>query len=133
MDGASKFVRGDAIAGILILIINVVGGLIVGTTQHELSLSEAGRIYVLLTIGDGLVAQIPSLLLSLSTAILVTRVTTDESMPEQASKQVADEKAVFILLALSFCLLIRACLICIFAVGSSRRWIRILPPTTGDN
>ena len=96
MDGASKFVRGDAIAGILILIINVVGGLIVGTTQHELSLSEAGRIYVLLTIGDGLVAQIPSLLLSLSTAILVTRVTTDESMPEQASKQVADEKAVFI-------------------------------------
>ena len=59
MDGASKFVRGDAIAGILILIINVVGGLIVGTTQHELSLSEAGRIYVLLTIGDGLVAQIP--------------------------------------------------------------------------
>ena len=68
MDGASKFVRGDAIAGILILIINIVGGLIVGTTQHELSLGEAGRIYVLLTIGDGLVAQIPSLLLSLSTA-----------------------------------------------------------------
>jgi flagellar biosynthesis protein FlhA len=62
MDGASKFVRGDAIAGILILIINIVGGLIVGTTQHELSVGEAGRIYVLLTIGDGLVAQIPSLL-----------------------------------------------------------------------
>ena len=59
MDGASKFVRGDAIAGILILIINIVGGLIVGTTQHELTLGEAGRIYVLLTIGDGLVAQIP--------------------------------------------------------------------------
>ena len=96
MDGASKFVRGDAIAGILILIINIVGGLIVGTTQHELSLGEAGRIYVLLTIGDGLVAQIPSLLLSLSTAILVTRVTTDESMAEQASKQVADANGVFI-------------------------------------
>jgi len=96
MDGASKFVRGDAIAGILILIINIVGGLIVGTTQHELSLSEAGRIYVLLTIGDGLVAQIPSLLLSLATAILVTRVTTEESMAEQASRQVADPNAVFI-------------------------------------
>jgi flagellar biosynthesis protein FlhA len=96
MDGASKFVRGDAIAGILILIINIVGGLIVGTTQHELSLNEAGRIYVLLTIGDGLVAQIPSLLLSLATAILVTRVTTEESMAEQASRQVADPNAVFI-------------------------------------
>jgi flagellar biosynthesis protein FlhA len=96
MDGASKFVRGDAIAGILILIINIVAGLIVGTTQHELSLSEAGRIYVLLTIGDGLVAQIPSLLLSLATAILVTRVTTNESMAEQASKQVADANGVFI-------------------------------------
>ena len=96
MDGASKFVRGDAIAGILILIINIVGGLIVGTTQHELSLTEAGRIYVLLTIGDGLVAQIPSLLLSLATAILVTRVTTEESMAEQASRQVADPNGVFI-------------------------------------
>lgn len=96
MDGASKFVRGDAIAGILILVINIVGGLIVGTTQHELSLTEAGRIYVLLTIGDGLVAQIPSLLLSLATAILVTRVTTEESMAEQASRQVADPNAVFI-------------------------------------
>ena len=96
MDGASKFVRGDAIAGILILIINIVGGLIVGTTQHDLTLGDAGRIYVLLTIGDGLVAQIPSLLLSLSTAILVTRVTTDESMAEQASKQIADPNGVFI-------------------------------------
>ncbi|MEL0193342.1 MAG: FHIPEP family type III secretion protein, partial [Halieaceae bacterium] len=96
MDGASKFVRGDAIAGILILVINIVGGLIVGTTQHELSLGEAGRIYVLLTIGDGLVAQIPSLLLSLATAILVTRVTTEESMAEQASSQIADPNAIFI-------------------------------------
>ncbi|MGB0379456.1 MAG: flagellar biosynthesis protein FlhA [Luminiphilus sp.] len=96
MDGASKFVRGDAIAGILILVINIVGGLVVGTTQHELSLGEAGRIYVLLTIGDGLVAQIPSLLLSLATAILVTRVTTEESMAEQASSQIADPNAIFI-------------------------------------
>lgn len=96
MDGASKFVRGDAIAGILILIINIVGGLIVGTSQHDLSIGEAGRIYVLLTIGDGLVAQIPSLLLSLATAILVTRVTTKESMAEQASNQVADPTGILI-------------------------------------
>ena len=96
MDGASKFVRGDAIAGILILIINIVGGLIVGTSQHDLSIGEAGRIYVLLTIGDGLVAQIPSLLLSLATAILVTRVTTQESMAEQASNQVADPAGILI-------------------------------------
>lgn len=96
MDGASKFVRGDAIAGILILIINIVGGLIVGTSQHDLSIGEAGRIYVLLTIGDGLVAQIPSLLLSLATAILVTRVTTQESMAEQASNQVADPTGILI-------------------------------------
>ena len=96
MDGASKFVRGDAIAGVLILIINIVGGLIVGTSQHDLSIGEAGRIYVLLTIGDGLVAQIPSLLLSLATAILVTRVTTQESMAEQASNQVADPTGILI-------------------------------------
>ena len=96
MDGASKFVRGDAIAGILILIINIVGGLIVGTSQHELSIGEAGRIYVLLTIGDGLVAQIPSLLLSLATAILVTRVTTQESMAEQASTQVSNPTGILI-------------------------------------
>jgi flagellar biosynthesis protein FlhA len=96
MDGASKFVRGDAIAGILILIINIVGGLIVGTSQHDLSIGEAGRIYVLLTIGDGLVAQIPSLLLSLATAILVTRVTTQESMAEQAANQVADPTGILI-------------------------------------
>lgn len=80
MDGASKFVRGDAVAGMLILLINIVGGLIIGISQHDLSFTEAGRIYVLLTIGDGLVAQIPSLLLSLATAIIVTRVTTSESM-----------------------------------------------------
>ena len=62
MDGASKFVRGDAVAGILILVINVIGGLVIGTLEHGLPLAEAGRIYTLLTIGDGLVAQIPALL-----------------------------------------------------------------------
>jgi len=96
MDGASKFVRGDAIAGLLILLINIIGGLIVGIGQHDLTFSEAGRIYVLLTIGDGLVAQIPSLLLSLATAIIVTRVTTSESMTEQATSQLGNPKALII-------------------------------------
>ena len=90
MDGASKFVRGDAIAGMLILVINIIGGLTIGISQHDLSFSEAGRIYVLLTIGDGLVAQIPSLLLSLATAIVVTRVTTSESITTQASTQLVN-------------------------------------------
>ena len=96
MDGASKFVSGDAMAGLLILIINLVGGLAIGIGQHGLSLSEAGRIYSLLTIGDGLVAQIPSLLLSLATAIVVTRVTTTESMTEQASAQLGNPTALFV-------------------------------------
>ena len=96
MDGASKFVRGDAIAGLLILMINIVGGLIIGIGQHDLSFSEAGRIYVLLTIGDGLVAQIPSLLLSLATAIIVTRVTTSESMSDQAKTQINNPMAFFV-------------------------------------
>ena len=96
MDGASKFVRGDAIAGLLILLINIIGGLAIGLSQHDLSFAEAGRIYVLLTIGDGLVAQIPSLLLSLSTAIIVTRVTTSESMTDQAKSQLNNPTALFI-------------------------------------
>lgn len=96
MDGASKFVRGDAIAGLLILLINIIGGLTIGISQHDLSFSEAGRIYVLLTIGDGLVAQIPSLLLSLSTAIIVTRVTTSDSMTDQAKTQLNNPTALYV-------------------------------------
>ena len=96
MDGASKFVRGDAVAGLLILVINIIGGLIIGMGQHDMSFSDAGRIYVLLTIGDGLVAQIPSLLLSLATAIVVTRVTTSESMAEQAKSQLNNPLAFFV-------------------------------------
>ena len=96
MDGASKFVRGDAVAGLLILFINVIGGMIVGMAQHDLSIKEAGETYVILTIGDGLVAQIPALLLSLATAIVVTRVTTSESMTEQASTQLASPSALFV-------------------------------------
>ncbi|MDB2603055.1 flagellar biosynthesis protein FlhA [Planktomarina temperata] len=88
MDGASKFVKGDAIAGILILAINVIGGLIIGIAQHDLSVAQAAEFYILLSIGDGLVAQIPSLLLSIATAIIVTRVSSSENMSEHITRQV---------------------------------------------
>lgn len=87
MDGASKFVRGDAVAGLLILFINLIGGMAIGVLQHDLAFAEAGRIYTLLTIGDGLVAQIPSLLLSTAAAIMVTRVSSAEDMGQQVSRQ----------------------------------------------
>lgn len=80
MDGASKFVRGDAIAGILILFINLIGGLAIGVAQHNLSFSGATETYALLTIGDGLVAQLPSLLLSTASAIIITRVSASADM-----------------------------------------------------
>jgi flagellar biosynthesis protein FlhA len=97
MDGASKFVRGDAIAGILILLINIIGGLAIGMGQHGLDLSTASEAYVLLTIGDGLVAQIPSLLLSTSAAITVTRVSSSEDVGDQiASQLLSDPKALWI-------------------------------------
>ena len=87
MDGASKFVRGDAIAGILILFINIIGGLAIGTLQFDLPIADAMRNYTLLTIGDGLVAQIPSLVLSSATAIIVTRVSSKQKMGEQVIDQ----------------------------------------------
>ncbi|MEK9714131.1 MAG: FHIPEP family type III secretion protein, partial [Thalassolituus sp.] len=87
MDGASKFVKGDAVAGILILIINVAGGFAIGMAQHNLTFNDAVSAYTLLAIGDGLVAQIPSLLLSTATAIMVTRNGTDEDMGEQVFGQ----------------------------------------------
>jgi flagellar biosynthesis protein FlhA len=96
MDGASKFVKGDAIAGILILFINVVGGLIIGMVQHDLSFDSAVEIYTLLTIGDGLVAQIPGLLLSVATAIVVTRQNTAQDMGEQVSSQLGQAKSLYI-------------------------------------
>ncbi|MFN3750793.1 MAG: flagellar biosynthesis protein FlhA [Thiobacillus sp.] len=83
MDGASKFVRGDAIAGILILVINVIGGLLVGVFQHDLGLSDAARNYTLLAIGDGLVAQIPALVISIAAGVVVSRVSTDEDITGQ--------------------------------------------------
>jgi flagellar biosynthesis protein FlhA len=88
MDGASKFVRGDAIAGILIVFINLFGGILIGAMQHGMSLSDAGHTYALLTIGDGLVAQIPALLLSVAVAILVTRVSRPHDMSQQIMSQV---------------------------------------------
>jgi len=88
MDGASKFVRGDAIAGILIVFINLFGGTIIGAAQHGMSLADAGKTYALLTIGDGLVAQIPALLLSVGVAILVTRVSRSHDMGQQIMAQV---------------------------------------------
>ncbi len=93
MDGASKFVKGDAIAGILILIINIVGGLIIGLAQHSLSFEVAAQNYVLLSVGDGLVAQIPSLLLAISTAIIVTRVSSTQDMAQHIGEQVSLSRA----------------------------------------
>ena len=87
MDGASKFVRGDAVAGILIMVINIIGGLLIGTMMHDLPMGEATKTYTLLTIGDGLVAQIPGLLLSVAVAIIVTRVTREQDMGSELGKQ----------------------------------------------
>lgn len=87
MDGASKFVRGDAIAGLLILFVNVIGGLAVGTVQHDLSIGDASRTYILLTIGDGLVAQLPALLLSTGVAVLVTRMSQSQDMGKMVVAQ----------------------------------------------
>lgn len=97
MDGASKFVRGDAIAGILILVINLLGGVLIGMLQHDLSFSVAMERYALLTIGDGLVAQIPSLLLSTGAAIIVTRVSRVQDMREQVIGQLfQDTRALYV-------------------------------------
>jgi flagellar biosynthesis protein FlhA len=87
MDGASKFVRGDAVAGILIMLINVIGGLFVGVLQHNLEIGAAARTYTLLTIGDGLVAQIPALIISIAAGMVVTRVGDDEDVSQQFISQ----------------------------------------------
>src|SRR5690606_31903886 len=83
MDGASKFVRGDAVAGLLIMVISIVGGRMVGIMQHGLSFSDAGRVYTILTIGDGLVAQIPALVISTAAGVVVSRVATGEDVGQQ--------------------------------------------------
>jgi len=83
MDGASKFVRGDAIAGIIIMLINIIGGLIIGVLQHDLSFAQAAQTYTLLTIGDGLVAQVPALIISTAAGIVVSRVSSEQDLNEQ--------------------------------------------------
>ncbi|HNQ04998.1 MAG TPA: flagellar biosynthesis protein FlhA [Thiobacillaceae bacterium] len=88
MDGASKFVRGDAVAGIIIMLINIFGGLIVGMAQHDLSLAAAATNYTLLTIGDGLVAQIPALVISTAAGIVVTRVSSEQDLNQQMVGQI---------------------------------------------
>jgi flagellar biosynthesis protein FlhA len=93
MDGATKFVKGDAIAGLLILAINIFGGLIIGMAQHGLSFDVAAQTYITLTIGDGLVAQVPSLLLSIATAVIVTRSSGGQDLSDQLRQQVGMRRA----------------------------------------
>ncbi len=88
MDGASKFVRGDAVAGIIILLINIIGGLIVGVLQHGMDVANAAKVYTLLTIGDGLVAQIPALIVSTAAGLMVSRVSMDQNTGQQLMTQV---------------------------------------------
>lgn len=97
MDGASKFVRGDAVAGLIIMAINIVGGLIVGVFQHDMSFAAAGKNYTLLTIGDGLVAQIPSLVISTAAGVIVSRVATDEDIGTQITSQLFTNPRVLII------------------------------------
>src|ERR1700744_1463677 len=97
MDGASKFVRGDAIAGLLIMVINIIGGLIVGVLQHGMPLALAAKNYTLLTIGDGLVAQIPSLVISTAAGVIVSRVATNEDIGTQLTGQLFTNPRVLII------------------------------------
>ena len=96
MDGATKFVKGDAIAGLIILFVGLIGGIFIGTLQHELPFGEALEVYTLLTIGDGLVAQIPGLLLSIGTAIIVTRQNKEADLGEQMSGQLGNLRVLVI-------------------------------------
>lgn len=101
MDGASKFVRGDAIAGIIILFVNIIGGLAIGVGQHDMSFADAGEVYVILTIGDGLVAQIPSLLLSTASAIVVTSVRgSSQNVGKQVSLQLFNDPRALVITAM---------------------------------
>ncbi|HSQ04355.1 MAG TPA: FHIPEP family type III secretion protein, partial [Burkholderiales bacterium] len=99
MDGASKFVRGDAVAGILIMLISIIGGFAVGVLQHNLDVGAAARNYTLLTIGDGLVAQIPALVISTAAGIVVSRVATDEDIGQQLAGQLFDKPQALLLTA----------------------------------
>lgn len=101
MDGASKYVRGDAVAGILVIVINILGGLIVGMVQHDLSFAEAVKNYTLLAIGDGLVAQIPALIISVAAGVVVSRVADDRDIGKQLTEQLfANPRAIYITAAI---------------------------------
>jgi len=99
MDGASKFVRGDAMAGLLIMVINLIGGLIIGVAQHGLPFGEAVKTYTLLTVGDGLVAQIPALVISTAAGVTVSRVNTDQDVGQQLLSQLFNNPRVMFLAA----------------------------------
>lgn len=100
MDGASKFVRGDAMAGLVIMVVNIIGGLLIGMLQHDMSFADAGRTYTLLTIGDGLVAQIPALVISTAAGVTVSRVNTDQDVGQQMISQLFVNPQVMILAAM---------------------------------
>ena len=105
MDGSAKFVKGDAVAGIIITIVNLVGGILIGLFQHDMSISDAGEVYTILTIGDGLVAQIPALILSTATAIIITRSNMDEEkFANQAISQLIKDSKSLILLGIGLLL-----------------------------
>ncbi len=99
MDGASKFVRGDAVAGLVIMAVNIIGGLLIGMLQHDMAFSDAAHSYVLLTIGDGLVAQIPALVISIAAGVTVSRVNTEEDVGQQMIGQLFNSPKVLFLSA----------------------------------
>lgn len=103
MDGASKFVKGDAIAGILILLINIVGGLVIGVLQHRMTWAEALQTYTLLTVGDGIVTQVPALIIAVGTGIIVTRSASDGNLSRQALRQVTAFPKTLLLVAATLC------------------------------
>lgn len=100
MDGASKFVRGDAVAGLVIMVVNIIGGLLIGMMQHDMGFADAARTYTLLTIGDGLVAQIPALVISTAAGVTVSRVNTEQDVGQQMISQLFVNPQVMILAAM---------------------------------
>jgi flagellar biosynthesis protein FlhA len=104
MDGSTKFVKGDAIAGIIIILINIVGGLSIGVAQHGMAWSEALYTFTLLTVGDGIVTQIPSLILATSTGIIITRAASDSQLGKELAKQVTSQPKILVIIALTLVL-----------------------------
>ena len=105
MDGASRFVKGDAIAGILIILVNIIGGLTIGVAQHDLSWGDALSTYTLLTVGDGIVTQVPALIIATATGIIVTRAASDARLGEEVSRQVMSYPRVIAIVAVVLCAL----------------------------